>query len=292
MVNNSKANIFTALTILFWATSATVFKIALKHVSSFQLLFYSVLFSTITLFIILLIQGKVYLLKKSDWQSVLKSAALGFLNPFLYYIILFEAYDLLPGQIAMSLNYGWPIALMLLSVPILGQSLSARQVLAVLISFSGVVLIAAQGEYSTTENVSYFGVVLALSSTLIWAIFWLVNTKDDQGPVVKLFIGFCFGLFYTVLVSPLFGGIELLATEAWLPVAYIGLFEMGVTFVIWLMALKLSSSAARVGNLIYLTPFLSLLVLNFVIGEEIFLSTFLGLVLIVTGIIFQAIGKK
>ena len=33
----------------------------------------------------------------------------GFLNPFLYYIILFKAYSLLPAQEALSLNYTWPL---------------------------------------------------------------------------------------------------------------------------------------------------------------------------------------
>ena len=289
MQNNSKAYIFTAMVILFWATSATAFKIALEYVSSFQLLFYSVLFSTITLFIILFFQKKFYLIIKISRQDILKSAALGFLNPFLYYIILFKAYDLLPGQIAMSLNYGWPIALMLLSVPILRQSLSAQQVVAIFVSFAGAVLIATRGELTTFKDISHLGVALAIASTVIWATFWLVNAKDIQEPVIKLFTGFCFGLFYTVLVSPLFGGIKLPVNEAWLALAYIGLFEMGITFVIWLMALKLSSSAAKVGNLIYLTPFLSLLVLNFIIGEEILFSTFMGLLLIVAGIIIQAI---
>ncbi len=292
MQNNSKAYIFTALVIVFWATSATAFKIALIYVSSFQLLFYSVFFSTITLFMILVIQKKLHLLKKIKRQNLLKSALLGFLNPFLFYIIVFKAYDLLPGQIAMSLNFGWPIALMVLSVPILRQSLTMRQVIAVLISFIGAVLIATGGDFSSFQNLSQLGVALAISSTVIWATFWLVNAKDKQEPVLKLFTGFCFGLFYTVMISPVFDGIELPANEAWLPMAYIGMFEMGITFVLWLMALEFSGSAAKIGNLIYLTPFLSLLILNLILGEKIFFSTFAGLVLIVIGIVIQAAFKS
>jgi drug/metabolite transporter (DMT)-like permease len=292
MLNNSKAYFYTTLSILFWATSATAFKIALAYVEPFQLLFFSLLFSTFVLFLILLLQKKIYLIKKVNRRNIFHAAALGFLNPFLYYIILFKAYDLLPGQIAMSLNYGWPIALMLLSVPILKQKLSIRQVVSIFISFLGAVIIATRGSFNMLGGLNILGIVLALASTIIWAVFWLFNTKDGQDPVLKLFLGFIFGLVYTALVSPLFGGIVTPEHDAWLPLIYIGLFEMGITFVLWLMALSLSSSAAKVGNMIYLTPFLSLLVLNIILDEAIYISTFWGLILIVSGIVLQAFEKN
>ena len=69
--------------------------------------------------------------------------------------------------------------------------------------------------------------------------------------------------------------------------AYIGLMEMAAPFVFWLKALRLSRTTAEVGNLIYLTPFLSLLVVAAVVGEVIRLSTWAGLILIVGGIVLQ-----
>jgi len=73
---------------------------------------------------------------------------------------------------------------------------------------------------------------------------------------------------------------------------YIGLFEMGITFVLWLKALKLSKTTAQVSNLIYLTPFLSLLIINIMIGEKILISTIIGLILIVMGIIMQQYNTR
>lgn len=187
----------------------------------------------------------------------------------------------------MSLNYGWPLALTLLSVPILGQSLSKSQVAAVAVSFFGAILIATQGAYTGFGDLSRLGLLLAGCSTLLWATFWLVNARDGLDPVIKLFIGFCAGLACTLLASPLFGGITLPRPQAWLPILYIGLFEMGITFVLWLTALQLSTTAARIGNLVYLTPFLSLLFLRLVIGEPIHAATCIGLMLIVGSIVFQ-----
>lgn len=71
-----------------------------------------------------------------------------------------------------------------------------------------------------------------------------------------------------------------------------GAFEMGVTFVLWLSALKLSTSAARIGNLIFVSPFLSLIFIHLVVGEEIFGSTLWGLVLITGGLAVQQAGAR
>ena len=66
--------------------------------------------------------------------------AFALLNPVLYYLVLFEAYDRLPAQIAQPLNYTWAITLALLAVPLLGQRLSGRDMLAVLLGYGGVVI--------------------------------------------------------------------------------------------------------------------------------------------------------
>jgi drug/metabolite transporter (DMT)-like permease len=68
---------------------------------------------------------------------------------------------------------------------------------------------------------------------------------------------------------------------------YVGLFEMGITFVLWLKALKLSRTTAQVSNLIYMSPFVSLVLIHFVVGERILLTTLIGLIFIITGIVIQ-----
>jgi drug/metabolite transporter (DMT)-like permease len=166
--------------------------------------------------------------------------------------------------------------------------LSKSRLLAVAISFIGAVIIATRGEFTNLGDVSTLGIMLAAGSTLIWAIYWLFNARDGLDPVLKLFTGFCFGFFFTAVYSLITAGFELPPIGAWLPILYISLFEMSVTFTLWLTALQLTNSAARIGNLIYITPFFSLLVLNRVVGETIHPATFAGLLLIVGSILFQA----
>ncbi len=83
-----------------------------------------------------------------------------------------------------------------------------------------------------------------------------------------------------------------ISIKGWLAVSYVGLFEMGITFVLWLSALKLTQNTARISNLIFASPFISLMLLAYVIGEEIHPSTLVGLVLIVIGLVVQQIKRK
>ena len=48
--------------------------------------------------------GELCRLSRRDWQQSLLP---GLLNPCLYYLVLFKAYELLPAQQAQALNYSW-----------------------------------------------------------------------------------------------------------------------------------------------------------------------------------------
>ncbi len=227
------------------------------------------------------------MLKVLTKKDYLQSALLGFLNPFLYYIILFKAYSLLPAQQAQPINFLWPITLVLLSAPLLKQKIRPRDILAVIVSFAGVFIISAQGNILGFKSANPAGVLLALSSTIIWALFWIYNVKDQRDEAIRLFLNFAFGSGFTLLAMLLFAETKVPNAKGVLGAIYIGLFEMGVTFLLWLKALKTSSTTAHVASLIYLTPFLSLVVISIIVGEKILISTLIGLIFIVAGIILQ-----
>ncbi len=239
----------------------------------------------------LAITGKWPQLRTFTTRDYLWSAGLGLLNPFLYYVILFQAYSLLPAQEAQPINFVWPLTLVLLSIPLLGQRIRLSSILAILISFTGVVVIATHPARPTDILVFRFssvpGVLLALGSTIIWALFWVITTKDRQDEAVRLFVNFVFASVYILLLVLLLGQAHVGSWRGLLGGLYIGLFEMGVTFLVWLKALRSAKTTAQVVNLIYLVPFLSLLVIALVLGERILPSTVVGLLLIVAGIILQ-----
>ncbi len=287
MSKQNKAYIFALATILFWSTMSSAFKLTLQHIDFKLMLLLAVLCSVILLFSILLIQGKLKSLSQLNIKQIGNSAIMGLLNPFAYYLILFKAYDLLPAQIAGTLNYFWPVVLVLLSIPILKQKINYKSIVALFISFFGIVIISTQGHIFKMEFSSPQGVFLALISAVFWALYWIMNMKDERDEVSKLFLNFCFGLVYVFLVVIIWEKIKLPSIEGIAGSIYIGLFEMGITYILWLKALSLSSNTAKVSNLVYLSPFIALLIIRLTVKENILLSTFIGLVFIIGGIILQ-----
>ncbi len=285
IVNQNKAYIFAAIAVLFWSTASTSFKITLSYLNTIETLFYSSLTASIALFVIILFQRKIRNIFKSGRKEILNSAILGFMNPFFYYIILLKAYTLLPAQIAQPLNFIWPIMIVILSIPILKQKIPLKSLLAIFISFFGVLLISTKGRLFSLQIDEPYGVFLALSSSLIWALFFIINVRNKRDEVISLFLSFTFGSVYTFIL--LYPNLSLPPLPGILGAIYIGLFEMGITFVIWIKALKYSRTTAQVNNMIYLTPFLSLLVIRAVIKERILLSSIIGVIFIISGIILQ-----
>ena len=294
MKQQRKAYFYALSAILCWSTIGSAFKISLRYLDFLTLLLFASFTATVVLFIILLLQGKLKRLKNIRREDFLNSAFLGLLNPFLYYVVLLKAYELLPAQEAGTLNYIWPLVLVLLSIPMLHQKITGWSILAILISFSGIILISTHGQILSMHFSSPVGVILAVGSAIFWALYWIFNMKDRREEVSKLFLNFCFGFFYiflTIAILRFFGlnwsRYPLLPWQGITGAVYLGIFEMGVTFILWMMALKLSSTTAKVSNLIYLSPFVSLILIHFFVGEVILLSTVTGLLFIVGGIILQ-----
>ncbi len=290
MDTQKKAYSFAILAVILWSTVASAFKIGLRHVDYLELLLYASFFSTLIIFFVLIVRKKLHLLRTYSFKDFLFAALLGFLNPFLYYIVLFKAYSILPAQEAITLNYTWPLMLVLLSIPLLKQKIKLLSIVAIIISFFGVIIIATRGNIAELSFSDLKGDLLPLSSAVIWALFWIFSLKDKHDVVVKLFVSFCFGLFFSIgliIVRSTFVGFSLPNIKGILGSAYVGFFEMGLTFIVWLSALKYAKTTAQVSNFIYITPFLSLFLVSIVVGEKILFSTIIGLVFIIAGIILQ-----
>lgn len=292
MTRQGKAYVYGLATIGLWSTVATACKLTLRHISPAELVFYSAVTSCCVLALILGWQKKLASIGRMTAGDWILSMKLGLLNPFLYYLILFKAYDLLPAQQAQPLNYTWAITLSLLSVPLLGQRLGRQQLVAILISYLGVLIISTEGNLLALTFDSPLGVFLALLSTVFWALYWIGNTRDTRDPVVGLFMNFvcavpCIGMY--LLVFNLFRKVDILGLAG---AVYLGFFEMGIAFLFWLTAMKLTTDTAKLANLIFLSPFLSLVFIYFLVGEEILPSTLIGLIFIILGLVVQGRAKS
>lgn len=278
---------YTFLAVLLWSSVASAFKITLRYISPVTMVFFATVSSAIVLSMMVVLRGNIRNLTDFTLREIRNVALRGLLNPFLYYIVLFKAYDLLPAQQAQPLNYTWPIFLSILSFLFLKQQLSRRQIIASLISFCGVVIISTRGQFTGFQSTNLLGILLGLGSALIWSFYWLITMKSRGKDLENLALSFLFGSIYTFILYVYVHGFTLPVWQGLAGSLYVGMFEMGITFFLWMKALQLTSSTATISNYIYLVPFLSLIWIRIIVGEEILPATLMGLLLIITGILLQ-----
>ncbi|WP_048150416.1 DMT family transporter [Palaeococcus ferrophilus] len=264
------------LAVALWSTVASAFKLSLRYLTPLGLLFYASLTS-------LLLFGILYAREFSPRRENLRSAYLGLINPLTYYAVLFSAYDRLPAQEAQALNYTWPLMLVLLSIPLLGKRARPKTIFGLFLGFLGAIVVATKGDLTGLGFSDPLGVVLGLGSAVIWASYWLLNLRDDRPLVEKMFWNFLFGFAYLSMVLLLSGGFVVPPFEGLVGAVYVGLFEMGVTFILWYKAVE--SDMTFASGIAYLVPFMSLLFISLLVGERIAPATVLGLTMIVGGIL-------
>lgn len=267
--------------VLLWSTVATAFKLALNAWPLVGVLWLAVTVS-LGLFVVVLLQRGILLralrLLRRYWRWAL---LLGLLNPVVYYFTLFAAYDQLSAQIAQPINYTWAFVLSLVAALWHKAPVRRQDWQGMALGYLGVVVLVfgAQGRLEITT----MGVLLAILSTLFWAGYWAVSMRDRRPALIAMFHHFLFA--WPVLTAlMLWQGTAFLSVSAgWLPTLYIGLFEMGLAFLLWMAALQRVANTARVANLIFIAPFLALVWISWILDEPIVFTTPIGLVFILLG---------
>lgn len=292
MKPSSKSYLHVAIAVASWSTVATAFKIGLRHYSYYELLLVAAFTAMLVFALVVSFQKKWYLLKRINRKEWYLFALTGLLSPAGYYLILFKAYDLLPAQIAQSINYSWAIVLTLLLALFMKQRIPALKFLGMAISLGGVALISFGSESFVGVQLSVTGLSLAFMSAFVWASFWILNKKSEHiDNVLALFVSFLFGTIY-LLIGCLFVEVQLHSLKGVLSSVYVGLFEMAIPFIFFGLALKKTDNPALINQLCYLSPFISLFIIQSVLGETIYITTFVGLLLIIGGILFNEYGVK
>ena len=147
VIDDRRAVLFGLAAVLMWSTVATAFKLALRHLTRCSCCSWPTCVSILVLAGLLTARGGWRELRRTPRGELARAACLGALNPCLYYLMLFAAYDRLPAQVAQPLNYTWALTLTWLAIPLLGHRLRVRDLLAGLVCYAGVVVIVTGGRF-------------------------------------------------------------------------------------------------------------------------------------------------
>lgn len=293
MKDNNKAILYVSITVLSWATVASAFKLALSSLTYYELLLIASFTALIAFAIILTFRKRWFLLRSVNRGQWRMFAIAGMLNPTVYYLVLFKSYELLPAQIAQPINYMWPVVLSVMLAIFARQRIPAFKFAGMAISLAGVAVISVGPGQLTGVGLSVLGLTLGIGSAFVWATYWLINRMNaETDQIMSLFLNFLFGTIYLLMIAP-FMKIEISSLQGVLAAVYSGLFEMTIPFIFFGIALKKTDNPALINHLCYLSPFLSLFIIHLILGESIYPTTYIGLALIVGGLLFnEYIGKR
>ena len=217
-------------------------------------------------------------------------ALIGLPGTLFYNLFYYAGAAILPASQAFIINYLWPIMSVVFACILLKEKLTGRKVLAFVISFLGVVTVAG-GDLVNFHGRTLWGILLCMGAAVSYGVYTAVNQKwnYDKQVAVMVVYGSTFllcAVISLVMGTPLQIGWGQLAGLGWN-----GICVMAVATTTWALALE-SGNTAKVSNLAYITPFLSLVWVFLVLHEIPSPFAVAGLCLIVLGIFVQLKEKK
>ena len=291
MQGQRRVYFYAVSAVVIWSTLASVAKSILTAIPTFEALFLSSLAASLFLLIVQIVRGGAHIFRTYDYRGYLAMAGLGFLGLFLYLSLYFYGLTQLSSQEACILNYLWPMMIVLFSALLLGERITVRTAVALLLSFSGVVVLTLGGEGHAEGN-AFLGGAACVLAAVCYGLFSVLNKKRNVDQVVMMVVAWGVTALCALPVT--------LAAEVWVPPSLIqwagllwfGVFVNAVGYLWWAMALQQAQNAAMVANLAYFVPLLSLVVSAVTLGEEMSRAAFIALVLIMGGILLQNVRRS
>ena len=267
------------LLVLAWGSTFAAVKVGLE--SAPPILFSgirSVLGGAVMVALALARSGRPAL--RTSWPA---NAVLTLLNVVLFFTLQTLAILELPSGLAAVLIYLQPVLTGVLAAPLLGESLTARKVVGLLLGFAGIVVVSA-GAFR--GHASLLGVGYAVVGALIWTL-GTIAFKRYAGIVDAWWgVGLPFLVGGVLLTA---GGAAVEGTHiAWsgefvAAFAYASLVGTALSWSLW-FGLVSAGEAGRAAAYVFFVPLVSLVIGATFLGETLGLSLLAGAALVILGV--------
>jgi len=285
-----KTYFFAATSIFVWSTIATISKILLGSLNSFQVLNISAIFGALFLLIVNIVTGNIKNLKTFKLKDYITTALIGLTGTCFYNIFYYGGTSRMLASQAFIVNYLWPIMSVVFACIILKEKMTLRKIIAIAMSFLGVVIVTG-GDILKLDQNTIIGAGSCILGAMSYGMFTALNQKYNYDKRLAMMIAYFATFILTTAINVARGDMFVPDIGQTLGLMWNGAFVMAVGSTCWAIALE-SGKTAKISNLAYITPFLSLLWTFFVLGEPIKLTSIAGLIVIILGIFIQLKDKK
>lgn len=283
---NRKEYIYALLAIVMWGTMSTVAKLLLGQLDSMYVLAYTCLFATLILLGYSCVVGNIKRLRELSPGIILRMTAIGSLGVFFYNLFYFMGTTRLPAQEAFVINDLWPALIIIFSWVILKEKMSWGKIAAVVLSFIGIIVVTTNGDINAFKTVSVTGIIFCVLDAICYALYSTLGKRENYDKGLAVLVAYLSGTIVAFICVLVMGNFHLPTVKEAAGLMYNGIICNAIPYLFWAFALDMGNTAI-IANMVYLTPFISLLVTHFVLGERITVFSVLGLCLIVAGIVVQ-----
>ena len=288
------AYVLLALTTLFWAGNSIAGKLAVGHVSPMVIVVLR--WASVALALYVFNRKRI----AEDWSTLRARmpylAGMGALGFMVFSVAIYYALVYTTALNASILQGSMPLFVFLVSYVLFSSRIVTEQVIGFLISFLGVTIVAAQGDFSNllALNVN-FGDVLMLVAIIAYAVYTGGLRSKPAMHWASLMFALCLAAAVTSLpllaIEMMQGATVLPDARGWSVVLYIVIFPTLLSQIFFIRAVELIGPN-RAGLFINLLPVWGAVLATTLLGEIFHPYHGVALALILTGIGLAEYGGR
>lgn len=275
--------------IIFWGISFIATKVALREVHPFMLLTLRYAIGSLLLLFVQYQRDQTFLKQFSsrDWVHIFLLAIVGVSG-----LGLLQAYGLIYTS---AINTGWIIAINPILITVaarifLGEAITDRKIVGILLGFFGIFLIITKGVFSLSllRSGSTLGDLLVFASAIAWTTFTVggkgfLSRFNSLSSITAIMMSGFLILLPLSLLKGGWGNLIHLSPLTWMGVLFLGIFCSGLGYLFWYSALERRDSGA-VAMYLYLEPLVTLIGAALFLGEPIYGVTLVGGAMTLAGV--------
>ena len=285
-----KTYLLAGTSIFLWSTVAVISKLLLNSYNNMQVLWVSVFFAGVALLVFNIATANIKKLKQYKAKDYVVSVLIGLPSTFFYYVFFYAGTSLMLASQAFIVNYLWPIMSVLFACIILKERMTFRKGLAIGMSFVGVIVVTS-GELLSFNTTTLLGALFCVLGAISYGIFTAINQKFEYEKCNTMMISYGASFLLTTIINAVAGNLFIPTPIQAIGFAWNGICTMAIATTVWIIALS-SGKTAKISNLAYITPFLSLVWTSIILKEKISILSVVGLIIIVLGIFIQLKDKE
>lgn len=271
---------------LFWAGAFIAGKFSVEEFPVFTLIFIRFFIGTIVIVSLLLKSEGNWKIEKKDFKLLVAMSLTGMVGYHLFFFMSLKFTSPVNSALIAATN---PCITTLLSVIFLKDKIKPRNIMAILLAFTGVALITINGDFSKLISMKFNkGDLLMLIAVMFWATYSILSKKAGVKYSPLKITSYVFSIC-TIVTMPLmisekpWETIGNTTIKGWSSIVYMAIFASVIGYLIQQISFK-KIGPSKTNLYINLVPLFSMILAFLILGEGITFISVIAAVLIILGV--------